>query len=504
MFPVEPTVANQLEAGYRELRPFSQTWNDETRCAVDVGADGEEKVSHPLWPEYAASVPGNLDEQEAPEPKISSDLFCAAHCFHGEAAAQGTIRPVKPQVDGPAKTSSSDLRMYATYHVIYKDGNSAFLLKPSLKPSAYYGRRPVAKIVKGLTVGIPVVRGFSRSAWDALHEKKTPTAATKASRATASASYIDRQPHPGLCPGCEAEKAKGRVTDLVFVAHGIGQKFAERVESFHFTHAVTAFRRSINIELGSDTVKPALRNGFSGIMVLPLNWRHTLSLDDGGPMTEDSEVDATSDGFTLKDIEPGTIPAVRGLISDVMFDIPFYMSHHKPKMIQALVTEANRVYRLWCRNNPEFLRNRGRVHLIAHSLGSVMALEVLSKQPDVPPPLDLDKPAPEALFFEFDTTNLFLLGSPAGFFLLLERGSLVPRRGRRKPGAETSVGFFSFSKSRVPLSCKLSNCQHKRRLTQCHRTPSPKMWLEVEAASDASPSTIFTIFSPRKTPSLTC
>lgn len=447
MFPVETAVANQLESGYRELRPFSQTWKDEIRCAVDVGADGEEKVSHPLWPESAGSSSGDLDEQEASESSISSDPFCAAHCFQGEAAAQGTLRPVSPQVDAPNKAIPWGLKMYATYHAIYKDGNTAFLLKPSLKPSAYYGRRPVAKIMKGLTVGIPVVRGFDRPAWDALHEKKSCTA-KKTPQWTASAHATQTQPSLGLCPGCETEKARGRVTDLVFVAHGIGQKFAERVESYHFTHAVTAFRRSINIELGSETVTPALRNGFSGIMVLPLNWRHTLSLEDGGPVSEDTDADTMSDGFTLKDIEPGTIPAVRSLISDVMFDIPFYMSHHKPKMIQALVTEANRVYRLWCRNNPEFVQN-GRVHLIAHSLGSVMALDILSKQPDIPPHLDLSKPTPETLFFEFDTTNLFLLGSPAGFFLLLERGSLMPRRGRRKPGAEASVSdLLSFH-----LSC---------------------------------------------------
>lgn len=184
-------------------------------------------------------------------------------------------------------------------------------------------------------------------------------------------------------------------------------------------------------------MQPVLRDGFDGIMVLPVNWRHNLSLEDGGPMGEEEA--ATSDGFSLKDIEPGTIPAVRSLISDVMFDIPFYMSPlHKPRMVAALVAEANRVYRLWCRNNPGFAQN-GRVHLIAHSLGSVMSLEILSKQPDALPPLDLTKPIPESNFFEFDTTNLFLLGSPASFFLLLERGNLTPRRGRQKPGAEASV-----------------------------------------------------------------
>lgn len=437
MFPVETTVANQLEAGYRELRPFSETWKDEIRCAVDVGADGEEKVSYPLWPDSAGSISGNLDAQETTDPAISSDPFCAARCFQGEAAAEGTLQSVKPQAKTSSKIPPSVAGVYASYHVIYKDGTTALLLKPSLKPSAYYGRRPVAKIMKGFTVGIPVVRGFDRSIWNKLHEK-APSTSSKSSQGITVASSAPRQTSPGICPGCEKEKAQGCITDLIFVAHGIGQKFAERVESFHFTHAVTAFRRSVNIELSSEIVKPALRNDFRGIMVLPLNWRHTLSLDDGGPMSEEDQVATTSEGFTLKDIEPGTIPAVRSLISDVMFDIPFYMSHHKPKMIQALVDEANRVYRLWCRNNPEFLHN-GRVHMIAHSLGSVMALEILSNQPDISPPLDLAKPTFGSSFFEFDTTNLFLLGSPAGFFLLLERGSLMPRRGRRKPGAEYSV-----------------------------------------------------------------
>lgn len=435
MIPVEPGVANQLEAGYRELRPYSQTWKDEIRCAVEVGPEGEEKVSFPLWPKAQTSTIVSSEDQEVAEPAISSEPFCAAHCFRGEAAADGTLEPV---VAGTTEAPGGS-RSYTSFHVIYKDASAAFLLKPSLRPSAYYGRRPVSKIMRGLTIGTPVVRGFDRDVWNEIHEKKKKaTPRNRDPDKTASCPNQPTGPPRGSCPGCEAEKDRGRVTDLVLVAHGIGQKFAERVESYHFTHAVTAFRRSVNIELGSEPVKPLLRDGFNGIMVLPVNWRHKLSLEDGGPMSEEDRASAGSEGFGLKDIEPDTIPAVRSLISDVMFDIPFYMSHHKPKMIQALVAEANRVYRLWCRNNPEFAQE-GRVHLIAHSLGSVMALEILSRQPDTPPPLDLAKPAPETGFFEFDTTNLFLLGSPAGFFLLLERGNLVPRRGRQKPGAEADV-----------------------------------------------------------------
>lgn len=433
MIPVEPAVANQLEAGFRELRPYSDEWKVEIRCAIEVGAEGEEKVSWPLWPKPTTQAATKPEEEEPSEQSISSDPFCAAHCFRGEAAAEGTL---KPAVGGKTAVADSRPRNFATYHVIYKDASAAFLLKQSLRPSAYYSRRPVSKIMKGLTIGVPVVRGFDRNAWDDLHEKKNPA---KAMHKTVPDPVRHRDLPRSTCAGCEAEKKRGQVTDLVLVAHGIGQKFAERVESYHFTHAVTAFRRSINIEAKNQTVRSVLRDRFNGIMVLPVNWRHTLSLEDGGPIGEEDVVGM--DSFGLKDIEPDTIPAVRGLISDVMFDIPFYMSHHKPKMIQALVAEANRVYRLWCRNNPGFAQN-GRVHLIAHSLGSVMAVEILSKQPGTPPPLDLSKPLPGSSFFEFDTTNLFLLGSPAGFFLLLERGSLTPRRGRQKPGAEASVSFW--------------------------------------------------------------
>jgi pimeloyl-ACP methyl ester carboxylesterase len=429
MDPVDSAVANQLETGYRELKPFTETWDDELRCAVEVGPLGEEKVSHPLWPKTPdASVKRKDDDTK--EPLISSDPFCAARCFQGEAAAEGSIMPTASE-DSSSSTPSH--RKYDQYHVIYKDETDAFLLKPTLKPSAYYGRRPVSKIVKGVTIGVPVVRGFDRQGWLKLRPQKKHRAQVSFQPQSA-ASDSRESTGRDVCSACKQEKERGQVTDLVLVAHGIGQKLAERVESFHFTHSINAFRRMINAELGTDTVRDVLREAQNGIMVLPVNWRQNLSFEEGGPMREGDKTKYTPDGFGLKDIEPKTIPAVRGMISDIMFDIPFYMSHHKPKMISALVGEANRVYRLWCRNNPGFSK-KGRCHLIGHSLGSAMALEILSKQPTITPALDLNKEM-RLDFFEFDTKNLFLLGSPAAFFLLLERGALIPRRGRSKPGAD--------------------------------------------------------------------
>ncbi|KAL7894055.1 DDHD domain-containing protein [Trichoderma sp. SZMC 28014] len=426
MLPVPPAVANQLEAGYQELRPWAETWRDEVRCAIEVGASGEEKVSHRLWP---VEGDGQHRNSSLPaEPAISTHPFCAAHCFQGEAATEGSLGP--QQIDDE-DIENAPQRPYSSYSVLYKDQTSAFLLKPSLQPSAYYGRRPLQKIIRGGTVGIPVVRGFDRLSWERMHRGKQVQHAKPAFHGTSDGSAVE------FCPACEADKDRSKVTDLVLVAHGIGQKIAERVESYHFTHAVNSFRRMVDSEFQNPAVQEVLDNSQSRLMVLPLNWRIGLSFEDGGTLQTGMETNdsAAAQAFGLKDIEPNTIPAIRSMISDVMFDIPFYMSHHKGKMIASLVKEANRVYRLWCHNNPGFAEN-GRVHLVAHSLGSVMAVEVLSRQPTDLPPLDLVRLEPETKYFEFDTRNLFLMGSPTGFFLLLERGALTPRRGRVKPGMD--------------------------------------------------------------------
>ncbi|KAI9930301.1 S23-interacting protein [Aspergillus wentii] len=213
-----------------------------------------------------------------------------------------------------------------------------------------------------------------------------------------------------------------------------GQKLSERMESFHFTHAINVLRRNINMESYSEPVWPHVDQDHGGIMALPVNWRSTLSLEEAH-LEAQAAGDPTTNHYSLDDITPETIPAVRSIISDVMLDIPYYLSHHKPKMIQAVVKEANRIFRLWCKNNPGF-QQHGRVHLIAHSLGSAMAVDILSHQPTKIPDFDFSTTSIHKDIFEFDTKNLFICGSPVGFFLLLNKANLLPRRGRDKPGCE--------------------------------------------------------------------
>ena len=174
------------------------------------------------------------------------------------------------------------------------------------------------------------------------------------------------------------------------------------------------------------------------LTTVKVNWRSKMDFNaiSPDPNPNRTETESLKNQFALKDITAESLPAIRNLISDVMLDIPYYLSHHKPKMIEAVIHEANRIYRLWCKNNPGFQEN-GRVHLIAHSLGSVMCLDILSNQPTkLPKPLDLKTDRVRGDIFEFDTKSLFFCGSPAGFFLLLNKAPLVPRKGREKPDTE--------------------------------------------------------------------
>ncbi|KAI9650879.1 hypothetical protein NHQ30_000914 [Ciborinia camelliae] len=428
MCPVEPSVANQLEKGYRENECWTQTWDDQLCSAIEVGPEGEEKIAHRLWPKEPESKASKYD---ASEHILSTDPYCAARCFYGEAAAEGKVE----DSDAKPTAANSISKKYPNSEVIYKNCEEAFILKPSLCPSAYYGRRPLTKIRNGACVGIAVVRGFNWKAWYKLQTPKKLTTVMKAQSKTAKYNNTDYN-KLNACPACKVQDECEKVSDLCLVIHGIGQKLSERMESFNFTYAINSFRCEMKRELMNDDVKKVLREDFSGCMVLPVNWRANLSFEDGGPQ-KPGDKDRTGCDYSLDDITQENIPKVRQLISDVMLDIPYYMSGHKQKMIAALTAEANRIYRLWCKNNPGFHKD-GRVHVLSHSLGSAMALEVLSKQHNsVPAELSW---RPNTKCFDFQTTNCFLAGSPCAFFLLLENKCLVPRKGIQKPGCECENG----------------------------------------------------------------
>ena len=121
------------------------------------------------------------------------------------------------------------------------------MLKPSLLPSESRNRRPLSAIRKGREIGVAVVRGFDRKAWLKLHPDIKLEAEMIRDQADAindKAEGVAVQNDDDVCRVCEKEHQAPSVRDLVLVIHGIGQKLSQRVDSYHFTHAINGYVRS--------------------------------------------------------------------------------------------------------------------------------------------------------------------------------------------------------------------------------------------------------------------
>jgi hypothetical protein len=76
-------------------------------------------------------------------------------------------------------------------------------------------------------------------------------------------------------------------------------------------------------------------------------------------------------------------------------------------------------------------------------LGSALAAHILSTQPTVLPAIsDLPKMVINQTRdrFLFNTSNLFLCGSPLGIFLHIDQAQLMPRKGRERTMRELIFG----------------------------------------------------------------
>lgn len=242
MLPVETEVANMLEAGYVDLQCWTETWKDELDSAVQVGAAGETKIVHKLWPE---KLPTKSTDSRPPSlygtVNVGEDNLvraAAANLFTGqsETPEQQQERAVEAATDiidistGPGGSDNKAVgvstwgragavRTYAQCGVIYANEREATILKPALLPSAYYGRRPLANYIrKGHKIGIPVVRGFDQAAWDKLHPPKNSTKKTQGEHGVSTSGPNAKkrsQNDPEM-----ASSERPQVSELVLVIHG--------------------------------------------------------------------------------------------------------------------------------------------------------------------------------------------------------------------------------------------------------------------------------------------
>lgn len=94
------------------------------------------------------------------------------------------------------------------------------------------------------------------------------------------------------------------------------------------------------------------------------------------------------DRATLGDVTLEGVPMIRNVISDVGLDVLLYMApEHRQSMIVAVTSELNWVYKMFKKRNPNF---SGKVSIYAHSLGSLIAFDILCHQRETLPVEDLE------------------------------------------------------------------------------------------------------------------
>ena len=289
-----------------------------------------------------------------------------------------------------------------------KDDRQSFAAR--IIPSSDSITRPVVALLRML--------GYSKE--DAAEEGKRQV------KQKATEDEVDRQRESAGDDGESEpeieEDLKDSPPELVFAIHGIGQQLTEDFDALDFVYDVERLRNLSNKQ-ATDVALRKLGRG-KRAQFIPICWRRSLKFDE--------RPDHNDNFYTLDDVtNSAAIPMVRNVISKVVLDVPFYLSHHKQKMIDSVIAELNRTYRLFCRRNPDFEKKGGRVSIIGHSLGSALSADILSIQPTrVPPLYELgSEEKKENKHLHFNVKNLFLIGSPVGFFFYLDGGQLIARRG---------------------------------------------------------------------------
>ncbi|KAL9939835.1 hypothetical protein V8E36_001652 [Tilletia maclaganii] len=223
----------------------------------------------------------------------------------------------------------------------------------------------------------------------------------------------------------EEEDRSQEPPELILALHGIGQALTDSFDAVDFTYDIEHLR-TLCVKLSRENKHLKRMGKGKGFQFIPVCWRTGLSFDQ-------HNVEGNDNFYSLNQINAGAaIPFVRNVISKVILDVPYYLSAHKQKMVDAARAELNRVYKLWCLRNPDFEKRGGRVSLIGHSLGSALTTDLLSEQPTNVPPLytlsEEERKSNKHLLF--NTRHAYLCGSPQGFFFYLSSSSqLIARAG---------------------------------------------------------------------------
>ncbi|KAG8888357.1 hypothetical protein FRB98_007932 [Tulasnella sp. 332] len=418
--PVEQPLAELLERAYQRVKPWKTSYSLELQTALEIGEGGLDKLKTPLvllhvQPTPTSKADVNVIFEDEAVARVITFVSCFPFMDHSESRPQtptvaqlgGMVyyrgsdeaalrsRPSRSQSPMIRSRSPSLPRPLASAAGVVSGGRTEMKDKGSRESSRDTKRVRLTSLAEASTSSAPGVHNLAsppskteglshhsrETEIDAVAEASAPALIAPVSGDTAAGSTTT----PGGQIPVQGKKLDGRsmgeVTDLILVVHGIGQGLTATYEAFDFVYVTNMFRQVASAQSQSPALASIMRD--KRVQFLPVQWRASLELDMGDELLKQRE--GLDNHFTLDDITVGnTIPFVRDLTNKVLLDIPLFMSHHRQRMIESVCTIANRTYRLWCARNPEF-EKRGKVHIVAHSLGSALVADILSNQPTIQP-----------------------------------------------------------------------------------------------------------------------
>ncbi|EER10696.1 phospholipase ddhd1, putative [Perkinsus marinus ATCC 50983] len=199
------------------------------------------------------------------------------------------------------------------------------------------------------------------------------------------------------------------ISDLVFCIHGMGEHFWSQPPHQStgspgaFVESVREFRSLIN---------KGRSDGDGRIECIPVVWANIIHEDDRDLVGR------------IKDITLRSVPLLRSLANDVAADVMFYQSPiYESKIRRGVIGSINTALTECMATIDQRGHPRPRVSILGHSLGSVIAYDIVKIQENN------DLPTEFRLTSGFDVHVLFLCGSPLPLFLTcrgVARGDIAP------------------------------------------------------------------------------
>eukprot|EP00055_Hartaetosiga_balthica_P017222 m.114059 g.114059 ORF g.114059 m.114059 type:complete len:723 (+) comp9272_c0_seq12:66-2234(+) len=151
----------------------------------------------------------------------------------------------------------------------------------------------------------------------------------------------------------------GDVSQVAFVIHGIGQKLDQSIEKEAFTVTHHFQQLAAKGFFGSE-----YKHGIKRVEFVPVQWRAHLDLND------ETLAACYSRGA-----------AKISKITDVLMDVLYFMSPmYSQDLMDAVAFQLNSTYEKFLVRHPNYLKRNGQFSIFAHSLGSVLAYELVLQQ----------------------------------------------------------------------------------------------------------------------------